>query len=164
MVRMKVKVVGLEQHTLNPVVIITDTNETGYIPILIGPSEAYAISQGLEGHKLPRPMTHDLLHNVIETLGAKVERIVIHDLKDETYYARIHFDTPNGKLDVDARPSDAIALAVRSDAPIYISDEVAAKAVIANKAMDEEMEEFRRFLDSVSPEDFQRNIQEGGLS
>lgn len=159
MVRMKVKVVGLEQQTLNPVVIITDAEETGYIPILIGPSEAYAISQGLEGQKLPRPMTHDLLHNVVEAMGAKVKRIVIHDLKDETYYARIQLETPQGQKNVDARPSDAIALALRSEAPIYISDEIAARAVIANRAVDDEMEEFRRFLEDLSPEDFQRNIQ-----
>lgn len=159
MVRMKVKVVGLEQQTLNPVVIITDTDETGYIPILIGPSEAYAISQGLEGQKLPRPMTHDLLQNVVEALGAQVNRIVIHDLREETYYARIYFDTPQGEIDLDARPSDAIALALRTEAPIYISEELAQRAVISNRSEDEEMEEFRRFLEHISPEDFQRNIQ-----
>lgn len=159
MVRMKVKVVGLEQQTLNPVVIITDPDETGYIPILIGPSEAYAISQGLEGQKLPRPMTHDLLKNVVEALGATVDRIIIHDLREETYFARVHFKTPQGEIDLDARPSDAIALALRTDAPIYISEELAAKAVQSNRADDDEMEEFRRFLEDLSPEDFQRNIQ-----
>src|SRR5690625_976538 len=155
MVEMKVKVVGLEQQTLKPVVIITDTEEKGYIPILIGPSEAYAISQGLEGHKLPRPMTHDLLHNVIESLDGSIQRIVIHELKDETYYAYIRLDTPRGEMDIDARPSDAIAIALRSDAPIFISDDVAKKAIISNEAVDEEMEEFRRFLEDLSPEDFQ---------
>lgn len=159
MVRMKVKVVGLEQQTLNPVVIITDPDETGYIPILIGPSEAYAISQGLEGQRLPRPMTHDLLKHVVEALGAKVERVLIHDLREETYYARIYFTTEQGEIDLDARPSDAIALALRTDSPIYISEELAAKAVHSNRADDEEMEEFRRFLEHISPEDFQRNIQ-----
>ncbi|NLN27594.1 MAG: bifunctional nuclease family protein [Firmicutes bacterium] len=159
MVRMKVKVVGLEQHTLNPVVIITDPDETGYLPILIGPSEAYAISQGLEGKRMPRPMTHDLLKNTIEALGATVERVVIHDLREETFYARIYLKTERGEIDLDARPSDAIALALRADAPIYISEELAAKAVHSNRVEDPEMEAFRRFLDSVSPEDFQRNIQ-----
>lgn len=159
MVRMKVKVVGLEQHTLNPVVIITDPDETGYLPILIGPSEAYAISQGLEGKRMPRPMTHDLLKNTIEALGATVERVVIHDLREETFYARIYLNTERGEIDLDARPSDAIALALRADAPIYISEELAAKAVHSNRVEDPEMEAFRRFLDSVSPEDFQRNIQ-----
>jgi bifunctional DNase/RNase len=156
---MKVKVVGLEQHTLNPVVIITDPDETGYLPILIGPSEAYAISQGLEGKRMPRPMTHDLLKNTIEALGATVERVVIHDLREETFYARIYLKTERGEIDLDARPSDAIALALRADAPIYISEELAAKAVHSNRVEDPEMEAFRRFLDSVSPEDFQRNIQ-----
>ena len=159
MVRMKVKVVGLEQHTLNPVVIITDPDETGYLPILIGPSEAYAISQGLEGKRMPRPMTHDLLKNTIEALGATVERVVIHDMREETFSARIYLKTERGEIDLDARPSDAIALALRADAPIYISEELAAKAVHSNRVEDPEMEAFRRFLDSVSPEDFQRNIQ-----
>jgi len=159
MVRMKVKVVGLEQETLNPVVIITDTEERGYIPIVIGPAEAHAISQGLEGLKFARPMTHDLLQNVIEALGARVSRVVIHDLQHETYYARIYLDAPQGEIDVDARPSDAIALALRTDAPIYISEELAQRAVIANRADDAEMEEFRRFLENISPEDFKRHIQ-----
>lgn len=160
MVRMKVKVVGLEQHSMNPVVIITDPEEKGFIPILIGPSEAQAISQGMEGLKLPRPMTHDLLKNVIDGLGAKVTRIVIHDLKDETYYAKVILASEKGEIEVDARPSDAIALALRVDAPIYVSDEIAARAVISNTPADEEMEAFRRFLEDLTPEDFQRNLRE----
>lgn len=160
MVRMKVKVVGLEQHSMNPVVIITDPDEKGFIPILIGPSEAQAISQGMEGQKMPRPMTHDLLKNVIDGLGASVNRIVIHDLKDETYYAKILLNNGHGQVEIDARPSDAIALALRVDAPIYVSEEIAAKAVIANTVADEEMEAFKRFLEDLTPEDFQRNLKE----
>src|SRR5690606_7569358 len=106
MVRMKVKVVGLDQHSMVPVVVITDHDEKGFIPILIGPVEAGAISTGLEGKKYERPMTHDLITDMIDKLGAKVERIVIHDLKNETYYARIELSTEDGEVDVDARPSD----------------------------------------------------------
>ncbi|HEY8497288.1 MAG: bifunctional nuclease family protein [Bacillota bacterium] len=159
---MKVKVVGLDQNTLIPVVVITDMEESGFIPILIGPAEAQAISAEMERNKPQRPMTHDLLKNVLDLLGAKVERVVISDLKEEVYYARIQIRTEKGLLDVDARPSDAIALALRADAPIYVSEEVAARAVISNKRTDDEMEQFRRFLDTVSPEDFQRNLQEEG--
>lgn len=160
MVRMKVKVVGLDQHLMNPVVVITDKDEKGFIPILIGPNEAQAISQGLEGKKLARPMTHDLLSDLIGKLGAKLDRIVIHDLKDETYFARICLKTAQGEMEIDSRPSDAIALALRTQpqAPIYVSEEIAAKA-IPNTMADEEMEEFRRFLENISPEDFQRNFK-----
>lgn len=160
MVRMKVKVVGLEQHSLNPVVIITDADEKGFIPILIGPSEAQAISQGMEGTSMPRPMTHDLLKNMVNALGAKVKRIVIHDLKEETYYANVVVESGGKEIEVDARPSDAIALALRVEAPIYVSDEIAARAVIANTKADEEMEEFKRFLENLSPEDFERNLRD----
>lgn len=157
MVRMKVKVVGLDQEKMLPIVIITDHDEKGFIPIVIGPVEAGAISTGLEGKKYERPMTHDLLKNVIEKLGAEVERVVIHDLRHETYYARIDLRTDNGLIGVDARPSDAIALALRTDAPIFVSDKVAAKALLVNRVEDdEEMEEFRQFLKDVTPEDFKR--------
>jgi len=105
-------------------------------------------------------MTHDLLKNILDELGVKVERVVISDLKEEVYYARVRLKTDKGVLDIDARPSDAIALAVRVDAPIYVSEEVAARAVIATKKPDdEEMEQFRRFLENVSPEDFERNLR-----
>lgn len=160
MVRMKVKVVGLEQHSMNPVVIITDADEKGFIPILIGPSEAQAISQGMEGQNMPRPMTHDLLKNIVNALGAKVKRIVIHDLKEETYYANVVVESGGKEIEVDARPSDAIALALRVEAPIYVSEEIAARAVIANTKADEEMEEFKRFLEDLSPEDFERNLKD----
>ena len=156
---MKVKVVGLEQHSLNPVVIITDADEKGFIPILIGPSEAQAISQGMEGTSMPRPMTHDLLKNMVNALGAKVKRIVIHDLREETYYANVVIESATGKeIEVDARPADRCT-GFKGEAPIYVSDEIAARAVIANTKADEEMEEFRRFLENLSPEDFERNLR-----
>lgn len=160
MVQMKVKVVGLDQNTMVPVVIITDRDEKGFIPIVIGPAEAGAISEGMEGRKRPRPMTHDLLKNLIETLGAKVDRIVIHDLKEETYYAHIRLKTPNGEVDVDARPSDAIALALRTDAPIFVSEELAARALQVNQTQeDDDVLQFRKFLESVTPDDFLRNLK-----
>lgn len=157
---MKVKVVGLDQNTLIPVVVITDMDESGFIPILIGPSEAQAISAHIERTKPQRPMTHDLFMTLLDELDAKIERIVISDLREEVYYARVRVKSIKGTFEVDARPSDAIALALRAEAPIYVSEDVAARAVISNKRSDDEMEQFRRFLEDVSPEDFQRNLME----
>lgn len=160
MVKMKVKIVGMDQNTMIPVVVITDAEEKGFIPILIGHAEAAAILAEMEGTKPQRPMTHDLMKNMLDALSARVERVVICDLKDETYYARIILSTPEGVKELDARPSDAIALALRSRADVYISEEVAARALIANKPIDDkEMEEFREFLDRITPADFERNIR-----
>lgn len=157
---MKVKVVGLDQNTLIPVVVITDMDESGFIPILIGPSEAQAISAHIEHNKPQRPMTHDLMMSLLDELDAKIDRILISDLRDEVYYARVRVKSAKGTFEVDARPSDAIALALRAEAPIYVSEHVASRAIIANKRADDEMEEFRRFLEDVNPEDFQRNLKE----
>lgn len=160
MVRMKVKVVGIDQNSMMPVVVITDVEEKGFIPILIGPAEAQAISIQMEGMKPPRPITHDLLKNMLDTLNTKVDRVVISDLKDETYFAKIYVKSRDGEMEVDARPSDAIALALRSDSPIYVSEEVAAKALVANKPIDDdEMEAFRKFLEGLTPGDFERNLK-----
>jgi len=161
MVRMKVKVVGFTPDAMQPVVVITDLEEKGFIPILIGPAEAVAISQGLEGQKTPRPMTHDLLKNVIDTLNTKIDRIVIHDLRDETYFARIYMKTKEGEFGVDSRPSDALAIQVRSGSPLYVSEEVVAKAMITNKSeTDEEKEQVRQFVAGLTPEDFLKNRKE----
>ncbi|MGI6037547.1 MAG: bifunctional nuclease family protein [Limnochordia bacterium] len=156
MVKMKVKVVGIDQSSMLPVVIITDDAERGFIPIVIGPAEANAITLQMEGIKPPRPITHDLLKNILDGFNARVERVVITDLRDETYFARIYLQTPQGKIDIDARPSDAIALALRTDAPIYITEAVASKAMI-HTGEDEELAAFREFLEHVKPEDFRRD-------
>jgi hypothetical protein len=108
----------------------------------------------LQGVKAPRPMTHDLLRSVLQTLAISVTRIVVTEVKDSTYFAEIHL-AGNGKpLIIDSRPSDAIALALRSEAPIFVADNVAEQAIALKKPLDEEMEEFRKFLESVKPSDF----------
>lgn len=160
MIRVKVKMVGIDQSAMCPVVIVTDMDENAFLPIVIGPAEASAIAMELEGIKPPRPITHDLMRNLLHSLDAQVDRIVISDLKDETYYATIMLKTVTGKLEIDARPSDAIALALRTKSPIFVAESVAARAMIANKQMDDnEAEEFRRFLDNLTPDDFRRNLQ-----
>ncbi|MCK9223200.1 MAG: bifunctional nuclease family protein [Limnochordia bacterium] len=159
MIRMKVKVVGVDQRSMLPVVVITDTQERGFIPIVIGPAEANAITIQLEGIQPPRPITHDLITSIIEAFGAKIVKIAITDLRDETYYARIYIETAKGQLDIDARPSDAIALALRTNCPIYITEQVAAKAMVNNKPIDdEEIEQFKQMLDNLTPDDFKKNL------
>lgn len=156
MVRMKVEIVGIDQMSMLPVVILTDIEERGFLPLVIGPAEASAISLGLERQKPPRPLTHDLLLSTIEHLSASVERVVITDLVEDTYYAKVFLKSDNRELAIDARPSDSIALALRSDSPIFISEQVASKALIAQPIDDSEMEDFRKFLDNLTPEDFRK--------
>lgn len=153
MVHMKVRGVALDQQ-MNPVVLLVDQAETMALPIWIGQAEATAIAMELQGVKPPRPMTHDLLRSVLKSLAAAVTRIVVTDVKDSTYFAEIHIATNGTPLIIDSRPSDAIALALRSEAPIFVSDQVAGQAIALKKPLDEEMEEFKKFLEKVKPSDF----------
>jgi bifunctional DNase/RNase len=112
------------------VVLLREKMAERYLPIFIGPAEAKAILIKLKGENVPRPMTHDLLHTVVDTLGASVDSIIVNDLKSDIFYAKIIL-TVNGKeMEVDARPSDALALAIRMDAPIYAEESVLDKAGI----------------------------------
>ncbi len=101
-----------------------------YLPIWIGAAEADAIAVKLQGVNVPRPLTHDLLHSVIDTLGATIKSIIVSDLKNDTFYAKIILNVDGGQMEVDCRPSDALALAVRTDAPIYAEETVLDKAGI----------------------------------
>ena len=169
MVRVKVKLVGIDQVAMCPVVVVTDMDEKSFLPIMIGPAEASAIAMELEGVKPPRPLTHDLMRDFLQELDAVVDRVVISDLKDETYYGSIMLKTATGRVEIDARPSDAIALALRTESPIYVADTVASQAMIASsdvqrrergaEGKDNEAEEFRRFLDDLTPDDFRRHLQ-----
>ncbi len=169
MVRVKVKLVGIDQVAMCPVVVVTDMDEQHFLPIMVGPAEANAIAMELEGIRPPRPLTHDLMRDLLSKLDAQVDRVVISDLRDETYYGCIVLKTVAGKVEVDARPSDAIALALRTQSPIFVSDTVANQAMIADRGTadekasadnhDQEAEEFRRFLDNLTPDDFRRNLQ-----
>ncbi|HET6780910.1 MAG TPA: bifunctional nuclease family protein [bacterium] len=154
---MKVRGVALDQQ-MNPVVLLVDQSETLALPIWIGQAEATAIAMELQGVKAPRPMTHDLLRAVLQTLAISVTRIVVTEVKDSTYFAEIHL-AGNGKpLIIDSRPSDAIALALRSEAPIFVADNVAEQAIALKKPLEEEMEEFKKFLESVKPSDFKGTV------
>jgi bifunctional DNase/RNase len=109
-------------------VVLRETGTSRFLPIFIGPCEAEAITLGLQGTEVARPMTHDLLKGVIEQLGGKVEHIVISELRNDTFYATVVVDQQGNKVEVDARPSDAIALGVRLDVTIYVNDSVMEQA------------------------------------
>ena len=131
MVRVTVERVTLDTSTSRFVVILKEEKENRWLPIVVGSSEAQAIALQLENISPPRPLTHDLIRNLLETLDAKVERIVVNDLRDNTYFALLGLNL-NGELrNIDARPSDAIALALRTSAPIFVEGNVMRQAAIA---------------------------------
>ena len=154
--------VRVELPANTPVVMLReDAERSRVLPILIGGPEAAAIHTALEGITPPRPLTHDLAVTVFQALGATLERVVITEVRDHTFYAELHFRTATGQTIVSSRPSDAIALAVRSGAPIFaeesLLDEAAVDAPeVAEEADDEEtiLDEFRDFLDDITPDDF----------
>lgn len=156
MLKMQIKVVGLDQTTMLPVVILTDQEEQSFLPLMIGSFEAYAISLALEGIEPERPMTHDLLLSTLNNLDVVVERVVITDLVDDVYYAEIHLKRDGQLIKIDARPSDSLALAARCHADIYVDDHVLSQAMIVQTEQDPELEEFKKFLEKVTPEDFNR--------
>jgi uncharacterized protein len=153
--------VRVELPSNSPIVLLRETaGQRRVLPIFIGAPEATAIAFALDNVVTPRPMTHDLMKDLLDELGARVERIVVTDLSERTFFAEIHLKAPAGDLRVSSRPSDAIALAVRVGAPIFAADEVVDEAgtVIEDDTEDstseDVVEQFREFIDKVSPEDF----------
>jgi uncharacterized protein len=135
--------------------LLKEVDGERYLPIWIGAVEATAIAFALQGIETPRPMTHDLLRDILNTTNTAVERIVINELVEQTFFATISMAATAGNSEVSSRPSDAIALAVRINAPIFASEEVLEQAGIELKDVEEtEVEKFREFLDQVRPEDF----------
>lgn len=158
MFEMEVHGVNLDMLTNQPVIILKESSTNRYLPIWIGQFEATAILMEVQGIKPARPLTHDLLKTVIDSLSAQITRIVINDLKDGTFYAQIHMTSNSNSMQIDARPSDAIALAVRASVPIFADQNVLEQAAITNEAgEEEEIERFREFLESVKPEDFKED-------
>lgn len=154
---MKVKGVAMD-HQMNPVVLLTDAEERMALPIWVGPAEAQAIALQLQGVTPPRPMTHDLLRSVLREMSVSLTRVVVTDVRDQTYFAEIHLKRDGTDHAVDSRPSDAIALALRMEAPIFVDERVAAQAIPLKKEDEIDMDEWRRFLDNVKPADFKRSL------
>jgi len=155
---MKVDKLGIDLVTHDPVVILKDMDGSHYLPILIGPFEATAIALALEGAPVPRPLSHDLMRNILESLDTSLEQVIIHDIKDSTFFAKLILRTDGDLQEIDARPSDGIALALRMQAPIYVSDKIVLEeATQEKKAVDDnEMQRFKKFLDDLKPSDFNR--------
>jgi bifunctional DNase/RNase len=141
-----------------PIVLLKTADGNKFLPIWIGHPEAAAILMKLQGASTPRPMTHDLVTDMLEKLEARVTRIAVTELRENTFYAVVTVAVDGSEIEIDSRPSDAIALAVRSDAPIYADDSVIEESAIEFEHEDvneeEVVEEFKKFLDEVKPEDF----------
>ena len=141
-----------------PIVLLKTAEGNKFLPIWIGHPEAAAILMKLQSASTPRPMTHDLVTDMLDQLGAQVTRITVTELRENTFYASISLRVNGRELEIDSRPSDALALAVRAGAPIYAADEVIAESAIEFEHEVEDTEEvvekFKDFLDSVTPEDF----------
>jgi bifunctional DNase/RNase len=141
-----------------PIVLLKTADGNKFLPIWIGHPEAAAILMRLQGASTPRPMTHDLVSEMLTQLDAKIVRIAVTELRENTFYAVITVSVDGSEIEVDSRPSDAIALAVRAEAPIFAADSVIDESAIEFEHEDvneeEVVEEFKRFLDEVKPEDF----------
>jgi hypothetical protein len=157
---------GFDPRNMSPIVLLRDSEERNFLPIWIGMFEAAAIAMELQGYNPSRPMTHDLLCDVIDKSGLYVNKVIISEVKDDTFYALVELapeDIDDGDLReedyirLDARPSDAIAIAVRTAAPIFVSETVMVKAKVVNSEKDkEETKKFQEFIENINPEDFSK--------
>ena len=153
MIKMRVVGVTLDPVTNVPIIILKDQKNERTLPIWIGIFEASAIAIKLEGIQTPRPLTHDLLRTVIEILNGKVSRVVIDDLKDNVFYAKIFIKLGRKTVKIDSRPSDAIALALRTQSPIYINEEVIVK-MQKEEVKPSRSEDVKTLLESIDLEEF----------
>jgi bifunctional DNase/RNase len=160
MVEMELLGVKLELPSNTPVVMLREVEgRRRVLPIFIGLPEANAIAFALDGVVPPRPLTHDLVCNLLEELGARLDKVVVSSLSEGTFFADLHLETAGGAREISSRPSDAIALAVRVGAPIFAEEAVVDEAAAVVEESDEEeaeevVEQFREFIDSVNPDDF----------
>ena len=154
MVKMEIKGLLMDPVSNMPVVILRDAGNGVFLPIWVGIFEANAIAIAMEKIATPRPMTHDLLNNLLTELQTRVDRVVINDLKDNTFFARIHLSRGEESWTIDSRPSDAMALALRSQAEIFVEEEVLeqSKSLRADGA-EPDPERLKKWLEEVSPED-----------
>jgi len=158
MIRLSLVGVRVEVPTNQPIVLLREEEGERYLPIFIGPPEATAIVYALQGMDTPRPMTHDLFKTVLDDMAMRLEQVLITELHDGTFFAEIELGGSGEKRRISSRPSDAIALAVRyaDQVPILAAEDVLDEAGVLFEAEDEEsqIEEFREFLDQITPEDF----------
>ena len=158
---MRLTAVRVDLQSNTPVVLLQEVAGERSLPIFIGAPEATAIAFAIQGVEVPRPMTHDLMKDLLDALGANVERVVVSEVRDATYFAEIHLAVGGRALELSSRPSDAIALAARTHAPLFVEDELMESAGVVldddeddDEAPEEIVGEFREFLERVRPEDF----------
>jgi bifunctional DNase/RNase len=165
MVEVRLRAVRVDLQSNTPVLLLQETEGEGRtLPIFIGTPEATAIAYALQGFDMPRPMTHDLMRDLLETLDVEVERVVITELRSSTYFAELQLKLGSTRYTVSARPSDAVAVAVRTGSSLYVSDELmdAEGILLAIDGADDDEDaspeelvgQFRQFLESIRPEDF----------
>lgn len=166
----EVRVRGMAQDAQGQFVLLLEPVTEGaaggrILPIWIGQQEAASILIAVQGATTPRPLSHDLMVRLVDSLGARIGRVEVSRIEDRTFYAEIHLETPGGPRVIDARPSDAIAIARRAGAPMHVAESVLEEAGVPDPAeqadedgeelTEERLAEFRRFLDDVEPEDFE---------
>jgi uncharacterized protein len=156
-IEFKIKGLMMDPLTNSPIVVLQDTSSDTLLPIWVGIFEANAIALQIEKVDTPRPMTHDLIKGLLNNLDARVTKVVVTELRDNTFYALIVLDVAGKIVTVDSRPSDAIALALRTDSPIFVTDEVITKSASAASttlsADHSSPEEIRQWLENLNPED-----------
>jgi uncharacterized protein len=150
-----------------PIVLLKTAEGNKFLPIWIGHPEAAAILMKLQSASTPRPMTHDLVTDMLDQLGAQVTRITVTELRENTFYAQITVQQDGSEIDVDSRPSDAIALAIRAEAPIFAADDVIEESAIEfegdeinQEDLEKEVSKFKQFLDHVTPDEFANGVEE----
>jgi bifunctional DNase/RNase len=166
LIEVRVNGLILEHKTQQNIVVLKETEGDRILPIWIGPGEAQAIRRILSEEPFPRPLTHDLLHIIVEGLKGKITRVIIADLRENTFYASVFIERGDEVLSVDARPSDSIAVALRAKAPIYVNEKLLQpppreeeeseepEKPAREKTPEEKAEELRRYLERLNPEDF----------
>lgn len=154
-IEMKIRGLMVDPSTNMPIVILKDVNGDALLPIWVGPYEANAIAMEIEKASAPRPMTHDLLKNLMHGLNGQLDRVVVSELRDDTFYAVIWMDQQGETVTIDARPSDALALALRADCPIFVEEEVLRTAKVLPHPVDSPASsaELRKWLEDLGDED-----------
>lgn len=154
---MKLEGVRIEMPSQKPILLLKEERGNRYLPIWIGPYEASSIALEMSNIKTPRPMTHDLIINIINNLKISIDNIEITDIRDNTFYAIINLKNTDEKIiRVDSRPSDAIATAVRIKCDIFAAEHVLESGGLEIQSIDEEVKKFKKFLNHVKPEDFNK--------
>jgi bifunctional DNase/RNase len=156
-VEMKIRGLMMDPVTNMPIVILKDINGNALLPIWVGIYEANAIALEIEKVATPRPMTHDLIKSLLLGLGTGIRKVVVNDLKEDTFYALIWLERNGELISIDSRPSDALALALRLDCPIFVEDEVLKNSKLTNAVSDKvNNEELRKWLENLNDEDLGR--------